>query len=194
MNILKKSLIIFLTLIFILTACSHNVARVSLKQLSDNYSLDDAKSDNCVIFEDGDITNGQSEWDSFIKKTENGNSATVRLAFYYTLGDASHYSEEYYEDIKDDYPVLYINDLIYDGKKYTIESIEDGQLISKDYTYLIKYDGQPRSVSALFSKYTYYVLVNDNAVTWDDIEHGMLSSQLGDYIDHYLVYSDLEMK
>lgn len=191
---MRKSLIIFLTLIFLLTACSQNVTRVSLNQLSDNYSLDNAKSDNCVIFEDGDITYGQSEWDSFITKTENSKSATVRLAFYYTLGDPSQYSEEYYEEIKDDYPVLYINDLIFDGKKYIIESIEDGQLISKDYKYLIKYDGQPSSVSALFSKYTYYVLVNDNTITWDDIEHGMLSSQLGDYIDHYLVYSDLEMK
>lgn len=191
---MKKLIIILLTLIFILTACSHNATRDSLKQLSDNYSLDDAKSDNCVIFEDGDITNGQSEWDSFIKKTGNGKSATVRLGFYYTLGDPSHYSEEYYEEIKDDYPVLYINDLSFDGKKYIIESIEDDHLISKDYKYLIKYDGQPSSVSALFSKYTYYVLVNDNTITWDDIEHGMLSSQSGDFIDHYLVYSDLEMK
>lgn len=191
---MKKSLTIFLSLIFILTACSHEVARVPLKQLSDNYSLDDAKSDNCVIFEDGDITDGQSEWDSFIKKTEDGKSATVRLGFYYTLGDPLQYSKEYYEEIKDDYPVLYIHDLSFDGKKYMIESIEDGQLFSKDYTYLVKYDGEPKSVSASFSKYTYYVLVNDDTVTWDDIEHGMLSSKLGDYIDHYLVYSDLEME
>ncbi len=191
---MQKLLIIFLTLIFLLTACSQNVTRVSLKQLSDNYSLDDAKSDNCVVFEDGDITYGQAVWDSFIKKTGNGKSTTVRLGFYYTLGDPSHYSEEYYEEIKDDYPVLYINDLSFDGKKYKIESIEDGQLISKEYKYLLKYNGQPSSVSALFSEYTYYVLVNDNTVTWDDIEHGMISSQFGDFIDHYRVYSDLEMK
>jgi hypothetical protein len=189
---MKKSLIIILTLIFSLTACSQNVTRISLNQLSDNYSLDDVKSDNCVVFEDGDITYGQPEWDSFIKKIENGKSATVRLGFYYTLGDPSGYSEEYYEEIKDDYPILFINDLSFDGREYIIESIEDGQLMSKEYKYLLKYDGQPR-VSAVFSKYTYYVLVNDNTVTWDDIEHGMLSSKFGDFIDHYRVYSDLEI-
>lgn len=58
----------------------------------------------------------------------------------------------------------------------------------------MKYNGHPRSTSALFSEYTYYVLVNDNNVTWDDIKHGMLSSQSGAYIDHYRVYSDLIMK
>lgn len=189
---MKKSLTIFLTLILLLTACSQNVTRAPLNQLSGNYSLDDAKSDNCVVFEDGDITYGQSAWDSFIENTENGQPETARLGFYYTLGDPSHYSEEYYEEIKDDYPILYINDLSFNGKKYIIESIEEGQLISKEYKYLVKYEGQPRP-SALYSEYTYYVLVNDNTVTWDDIEHGMLSSKFGDYIDHYLVYSDLEM-
>lgn len=103
-----------------------------MNQLSGNYYLDDAKSDNCVVFEDGDISYGQSVWDSFIEKTENGQPETVRLGFYYTLGDPSHYSEEYYEEIKDDYPILYINDLSFNGKKYIIESIEEGQLISKE--------------------------------------------------------------
>ncbi|ABX43541.1 hypothetical protein [Lachnoclostridium phytofermentans] len=191
---MKKSSIIFLIFIFLLTACSQNVTRVSLNNLSDNYGLDDAKSDNCVIFEDGAITSGQSVWDSFIKKTINSKPATVRLGFYYTLGDPSQYSEEYYEKIKDDYPILYIDDLSFDGKKYIIESIEDDELISKEYKYLLKYNGKPNSLNALFSEYTYYVLVNDNTLTWADIEHGMLSSQSGDSIDHYLVYSDLVMK
>lgn len=190
---MKKSLIIFSIFILLLTACSQDITRVSLNDLSDNYSLDDAKSDNCVTFEDGDITYGQSVWDTFTKKTLNSKPATVRLGFYYTLGDPSRYSKELYEKIKDNYPILYINDLSFDGKKYIIESIEDGKLTSKEYKYLMKYNGHPRSTSALFSEYTYYVLVNDNNVTWDDIEHGMLSSQSGAYIDHYRVYSDLIM-
>mgnify|MGYP000918393669 CR=1 FL=1 len=58
----------------------------------------------------------------------------------------------------------------------------------------MKYEGRPSSETAVFSEYTYYVLVNDNTVSWDDIEHGMLSSRLGDWIDHFKVYSDLIMK
>lgn len=191
---MKKLIIILLTLIFLSTAYSHDSTKFPLSQLSDNYSLDDAKSDKCVVFENGDITYNQPKWDTFIKKTEKGKSATIRLAYYYTLDDPSHYSEEYYKKIKDDYPILYINDLSFDGKIYTIEFMEEDQLISKEYKYLLKYDGRPRSANALFSAYTYYVLVNDNTVTWDNIEHGMLSSQSGAWIDHHLVYSDFVMK
>jgi major membrane immunogen (membrane-anchored lipoprotein) len=188
---LKKSVIILLVLIFLLTACSKNAANVSLNQLPENYNLDDAKSDNCVVFENSDITYGQSAWDDFITVTDKGKSSTVRLAFYYTLGEPSQYSEEYYKEIKDNYPVLYIKDLSFDGKKYIIEGFEDGKLISKEYKYLVKYEGRPNSATAIFSKYTYYVLVNDNSVTWGDIEHRMLSSRSGDWIEHYIVYSDL---
>lgn len=191
---MRRSVIILLVLIFLLTACSKNAANDSLIQLPDSYNLDDAKSDNCVVFENGGITYGQSVWDDFITATDNGKSSTVRLAFYYTLGDPSQYSEEHYEEIKDDYPVLFIKDLSFDGKKYIIEGFEEGQLISKEYKYLVKYEGRTKSATAIFSKYTYYVLVDDNTVTWDDIEHGMLSSQFGDWIDHYIVYSDLVFK
>ena len=37
-----------------------------------------------------------------------------------------------------------------------------------------------------------YVLTNDNTVTWEDIVNGMLSSQSGDAIDHYSVYTVME--
>ena len=191
---MRKSILIILALIFLLTACSKNVASTSLIQLPDNYNLDYAKADNCVVFENSDITYGQSEWDNFITAIGNGKPSTVRLAFYYTLGNRSQYSEEYYEEIKNDYPVLYINDLSFDGEKYIIEGVEDGKLLSKEYKYLVKYEGRPNSATAIFSEYTYYVLVNDNTVTWDDIEHGIISSQFGDWIDHYKVYSDLVLK
>ncbi|WP_066714572.1 hypothetical protein [Clostridium sp. Marseille-P299] len=191
---MRKLLVMFFAFILILTACSKNTERVSLDAIPDDYSLEDAKSDGCVVYEDGDITYGQSFWDDFIRATEKGKSATIRLAFYYTLGNPSTYSKEYYEQIKDDYPMLYIKDLSYDGEKYKIEGFEDGQMITNEYKYMMKYEGQPNNASALFSDYTYYVLVNDNSVTWDDIEHGMFSSQFGDAIDHYVVYKDLILK
>lgn len=191
---MRKSVILMLTLIFLLTSCSKNVPNAPLVQLTDDYNLDEAKSDNCVVFEDGDVTYGQYVWKKFIKLINNGKSSTVRLAFYYTLGDPSHYSEELYEEIKGDYPVLNMNDLSFDGNKYTIEGFDDGKLVSKEYKYLVKYEGRPKSATAIFSEYTYYVLVNDNTVTWDDIEHGMVSSRFGDSIDHYSVYSDLVFK
>ena len=72
---MKKSIIILLSIIFLLTACTKNSAKNSLNQLPKNYDLNDAKNDNCVIFENSDITYGQTVWDDFI-------SATKRLVCY----------------------------------------------------------------------------------------------------------------
>lgn len=130
----------------------------------------------------------------FVKTTDEGKSASVRLAFYYTLDDPSKLSAEYYEEVKDDYPVLFVQDLTYDGEKYIIESLEKGRLTSQEYKYLVKYEGEPSSAHATFSWYTYYVLVDDNSMTWEDIERGMVSSNSEDWIAHDIVYSDLILK
>lgn len=190
---MKRAAILFFALALLLAGCS-KAPKYTLDKLPADYSLEDAKADHCVVFEDGDVTSGQSIWNDFFKAANKGKTATVRLVMYYTLGDPSRYAPEYYEKIKDDYPLLYLKDLTYNGKSYTIKGYEDGQLITNEYSYLVKYTGKPNSKHASFSKYTYYVLVNDNSVTWDDIEHGMLSSQSGDAIEHYRVYSDLVFK
>ncbi len=191
---MRNLAIILLALIFLTTACSKNEVNISLLHLPENYSLDDAKVDKCVIFENSNITYGQSNWNDFISTIDKSKPSTIRLAYYYTLDDPSKYSEEHYKEIKDDYPKLYIKDLISDGKKYIIQGVEEGNLVTKEYKYLMKYKGQPNSKFAVFSYYTYYVLVNDSLVTWDDIEHGMFSSKFGDWIDHYKVYSKLVYK
>jgi hypothetical protein len=162
-----------------------------LNRMPEDYSLSDAKNDGCVVFEDGDITSGQSVWASFSKKVNSKETAQVRLVYYYTLGDSSRYAPELYEEIKDDYPVMYIKDLVYDGEGFNIEGYEDGEWVSRRYRYLMKYEGEPRSKWAVFSEYLYYVLTNDESVTWEDIEDGMFSSLMGDQIDHYRVYTDL---
>ncbi|BCK00639.1 hypothetical protein [Anaerocolumna chitinilytica] len=200
---MKKYAFVILILIALLLICPvkyqntnsyNNKAYYPLDQLQNDYSLADAKVDNCVVYENGDITYGQSVWDSFTAKTQKGKPATVRLAFYYTLDAPSHYAKEYYESIKAEYPVLYIKDLRFDGNKYVIAGFEEGTLYEKEYKYMMKYKGEPRSPSALFQKYTRYVLVNDNTATWEDIEDGALSSRFGASIDNYPVYTDLTWK
>lgn len=188
---MKKGLLLFVLMTILLTACAKTEESLPYNQLPDDYSLENAKSDDCVVFENLDITAGQSVWEKFITSTTNGKPSTVRLAFYYTLNNPSHYSAEYYEEIKDDYPALYIMDLSYDSNKYMLYYKADEQEYTKEFSYLVKYTGKPRSSSAVFSEYVYYVLVNDNSVTWEDIEDGMFSSQSDAWIDHYKVYSDL---
>ena len=191
---MKKFFTLCLALLFVLSGCSKNASVVSLENLPADYSIDDAKRDKCVVFENRDITSGQSVWDAFIRAKDDGENATVRLAYYYTIEDPSHYSEEYYNKIKDDYPVLYLKELTANGDGFVLTGFEDGEKITKEYKYLVRYEGEPSSPYAVFSHYTYYVLVNDETVTWEEIEYGMYSSQSGDLIDHYSVYSDLVYK
>lgn len=165
--------------------------RVPLEELPEDYTVEQAKADGCVVHEDGDVTSGQETWDAFAKTVSAGTAASVRLGFYYTLDDPSHYDPEYYESIKDDYPLLFTQDLTYDGTAYTLRWFEKDGEITETYRYLMRYEGKPESPHANYASYVRYVLTNDDSVTWEDIVWGMLSSQSGDYIAHHSVYVDL---
>jgi hypothetical protein len=189
---LKRSLIFILILFFAVTSCTTEdfADYTPYNEIPDNYSLDDAKNDNLVVYENGNITAGQSVWDNFVAQTKKDNPCFVRLAFYYTLGDPERYSPEHYEEIKDDYPVLYIQDLKFDGKNYNLYFVEDGHEYSFTYKYMKKIEGKPSSSTAVYSDYIYYVLLNDDTVTaWEQIERSIFSSYSGDFIDYKKVYS-----
>lgn len=158
-----------------------------LKNLPEDYSLEDARIDGCVCFDNGNITEGQKIWDEFVNATNTQDDAIVRLAFYYSL-DEEKCDPEYYESAKDEYPMLFIQELTYKDNAYTIRWFEDGKEIRKTYKYMMKYEGKPESETALYESYLRYVLTNDNTVTWEQIWRGSISSQLGDAIDYKVVY------
>ncbi|GKX31086.1 hypothetical protein SH1V18_35660 [Vallitalea longa] len=187
---MKKYIIIFIILIIISLPICIKYTNLFHKIIPSYNTLEDAKNDNCVVLENLDITSGQSIWQNFIKDTEEQKTGTVRLVNYLTLGDPSGYSKECYEEMKDKYPVLYVKDLHYDSEKYTLSCYEDDTEIKYEYKYLLRYTGKPRK-GATFSEYEYYVLINEDSYTWKEIEHGMFSSNMNDYIDFKLVYSDL---
>lgn len=157
----------------------------------DGEALQQVKDAGCVVMEDGDVSAGQEIWQAFVDATEEGRRASVKLAYYNTL-NPERCSEEYYEAHKEDYPSLYVLDLIYDGSGYQVKQQGGSADGERNFKYLMCYVGEPSSPSALFDTYTRYVLTNDDTVTWEDIWHGMLSSQLGDAIEHFTVYTDLE--
>jgi len=209
MNKKTKKYLFFILIIFsafIFTACNFNNSEnpvadyITYDDLPDDYSLETAKADNCVVYEDSNITAGQLIWDEFLSQTEKNKSSFVRLAFYYTIGDPESYDPEYYEEIKDDYPVLYIQDLKFDGKKYILTWTEsdpetgEEKKYSFTYKYLKKFMEDPPNDTSTFVQYTYYALLNDDTVTAEQIRKGMFSSKFGDLIDHKKVYSKYEYK
>lgn len=190
---MKKSGILALLIVCMLamTGCGGSFDRISLEELPDTYSLEQAKKDGCVVEEDGDVTAGKEIFERFFSNTEKGKKDSVRLVSFYTLGDPSHYDPDYYESIQNDYPLLYVQDLSFDGKEYTIRWYEDGEEIVRNYSYLLRYEGQAESSNALYKSFVRYVLTNDDTVTWQELVQGLISSRYGDYIDHLSVCTDL---
>lgn len=188
-----SSIMPWLLMVLSISGCSGDVKGPTppLRELSAEYSLEQAKEDGCVVYEDGDITQGEDAFELFISKAEAGGKSTVRLVFYDTLGDPSGYDSEYYESIKEEYPILTVQDLAFDGTSYWIKWYEHNEEVSAGYRYMMRYAGEAETPYATYQSYIRYVLTNDDSVTWQDIQKGMVSSKLGDAIPHKVVYVNL---
>jgi len=114
-----------------------------------------------------------------------------RVVHYYPIGDSSNYDPEYYESIKDDYPKMYILELVYNGEIFRVSHYEGEELYESEFKYLVKYEGKAETPDATYTSFVRYVLVNDDKVTWDDIMHGVSVPGLGDYISYRVIYTDL---
>lgn len=168
------------------------VYQYSPSKRSDPNALSQAVEDGRVVHIDGYVKNGKDAWQEFVEAATAGKSATIKLAYYYTL-DQEGYSEQYYEAFKEDYPVLYLKELAYDGNVYTLKWAEGSTEYVREYQYLMYYTGEaPAAKKASYDTVLRYVLTNDDQVSWEDLQKGLYSSQLGDYIDHYTVYTQLQ--
>lgn len=164
--------------------------RYSPAKRSEPDALQKAKDDGCAVMEDGYASFGQEIWKTFVETAEKGQKASVQVAHYYTL-DEEGSSREYYESVKEDYPILYRFHLEFDGETYTLRWIEEETEYVRTYRYLMHYRGDGSDAEEREFEER-YVLTNDNTVTWEDIVNGMLSSQSGDAIDHYSIYTVME--
>jgi hypothetical protein len=145
----------------------------------------------CVVLEDGEPTHGQEIWQTFYEHTRKGEPASVKVAAWYTL-DEANCDARYYAAYKEDYPALYVQELVFDGEKYTLYSEGNGEKIVREYEYLMRYETELPSTASSQKPGTQirYVLTHSDTVTWDDLWRGMISSQFGAYMDHYTIYKE----
>lgn len=167
------------------------VYQYSPSKRSEPDALSQALEEGRVVHMDGYVENGKDTWQEFIKAATDKKAATVNLAYYYTL-DQKGCSEQYYEAHKEDYPVLYRKELIYDGSCYTLRWTEGNKEYVREYQYLMYYTGEAPAAKADYDTVARYVLTNDDKVSWEELQRGLFSSQLGAYIDHYTVYTELQ--
>ncbi len=164
--------------------------RYSPPKAVDPTLLEQAKADGKIVLEEGYAASGQAVWNTFYKMSSEGKHVSAEIVHYYTL-ENGNYDETYYEVYKEDYPSMYTFGLTYDGDTYTLTWNEYGTEHVRKYKYLRKFEEtlmtQYSSVSP--QKISRYVLTDNNTATWDDLIRGSYSSQLGDYIDYYTIYS-----
>ena len=164
--------------------------RYSPSKAVDPAMLEQAKEDGKIVLEDGYATAGQALWNTFYKLAGEGKHISADIVHYHTM-ENGNYDGKYYEAYKEDYPAMYEFELTHDGGIYTMKWNEYGTEYVRTYKYLRKFETTiptPQSAKEPV-RVTKYVLTNDADATLDELWHGVASSQLGDYIDFYTIYS-----
>ena len=154
-------------------------------------ALKEARNANVPVIENLQCTSGYETWRTFSTRVSRGEDASVIVVHYYTL-DEDSVDPKLYEEEKDLYPQLFVSVIQYDGSEFTVTtrlSSEEKAESRETFGYLAHYTGK-MPAGALYSEYDYYVLVDDDSVTWEDIEHGITSSLSGDWIRHSVVFED----
>ncbi len=165
--------------------------RYSPAKAVDPALLEQAKEGGKIVLEDGYATSGEAVWNTFYKLSGQGKHISADIVHYHTLREPQQYDEKYYEAHKEDYPALYEFELTHDGGTYTMKWNENGTEYVRTYKYLRVFEDTVPSYQSSKEpeKVTRYVMTNDNTATLDELWRGVASSQLGDYIDFYTIYS-----
>lgn len=132
--------------------------------------LELAKAAGAVVMDSRGCIAGKENWEAFFKTVSAGKPDTVLIA-HYLEADKEHWDAAYYEQVKDQYPQLSFTLLEYDGKEFVMKprkSAAEPSGREDTYPYLQHFTGEGLSQS-LYTSYSFYVLVDDPTLTWDDL-------------------------
>ena len=187
---MKKRMFAALLFLLLLSSCGVNPEPLPFEELPEDYSLERAKDDGCLVTEDGAVTSGQEAWEEFLNAAEAGKAASVRLCSYSTLDDPSRYDPDYYESVKDDYPMMFLKDLSYDGERFTTLSYEEGQRHEETYSFLRRREQTAPSSGV---KIIQYIITDDAESSLEKIGSQLYSSSFSpeDWIPFDIVYQEI---
>lgn len=150
-----------------------------------------AKAEGYVVVEDGECTAGREALASFFEKTEKKEPAKLMLATLYSLKQ-EQVGTEYYDREKDNYPKLFLTEVVYDGDVFNVcVRLSDEKEPDREDTFkVLKHFEGDTVPSASLKKYEVYALVDDNDLTWESITAGMVSDTAEAYANtrHCTIY------
>lgn len=153
----------------------------------------EVKKGGWVVFNDSFLMAGGDIWDEFYEKVSKGESASVLIAKYSTL-DYHNMSDELYQKEKDKYPMIFLTEIVYDGRIFTQMtrySIEDGISSQMLYKYIIHSKGPSTSKYAIYENHEEYMLVNKEGVTCEQVWNAGFSANFNNHIDFCSIYSNI---
>lgn len=143
---------------------------IPLEELPERYSAEQAMIDGCFVTEDGTARENKELFRDFAANSWNGISGVIRIVNW-------HYGED---------SRCSVMDLSFDGSVYTLTSREN----TYTFRYLKRYTGEKAWEDADHDAFDYYVLVNDDSVTFEDIMSGKLDMSDWKNPAHWTVYAD----
>lgn len=154
---------------------SIQVGLIPMEDLPERYSQEQAMIDGCFVQEDGIARYNKERFQEFVANANNGIPGIIRI---YNC----HYGEEFQWSVAD---------LAYDANQYTLTSqytIDERN--SYSFRYLKHYTGEKAWENAEHDAFEYYILVNDDTLTWQDIHSNILDMGDSQNPPHWTVYSD----
>lgn len=153
---------------------------IPLEDLPEKYGAEQAEIDGCVVMRDGDVSRNQEVWQAFLEAVNAGQEAFVRTV-------------EYYYDPEHVQTTHYIYDIRFDGSRYSVEGILNGERFRKEYQYLLTFTGAATSESQAYDSYIRYVLSNELFERWENansisMDGSILSERLPQVVYTDLIY------
>lgn len=145
-----------------------------------------AKEEGITVTEGLKCTSGKDVWDAFTASVAHKVPDQVLCAAYYPESTA--------EEEGATPASLYFSLLYFDGNRFSVRTrASDKKAPEREerYPYLMHYEGEARP-GALFRTYDYWVLTEDDSLTWEDLERSMYSSDTADFIHFQTVYTDTQ--
>ena len=144
---------------------------IPLENLPEKYSAEQAMIDGCFVQTDGVARENKDVFRNFAVSSWNGVPGTIRTVNWH-YGENSGWSAY---------------DLRFDGNVYTLTTLEN----TYTFRYLKQFTGAKAWEGADHDAFDYYVLVNDDTVTFEDIMTGKLDMSDWKNPSHWTVYADL---
>ena len=190
---MKKGMLAALLCLILLSGCGGKPEPIPLEELPQDYSLERAKADGCLVTEDGTVTSGRESWEDFLEAVDDGKAASVRLCSSFTLdslGVSSWYDPDYYASIKNDYPKMSFEDLSYDGESFTSVFYQEGERCEWNYSLLRRFEEEVQSDLLPYDSCISYILTDDAEAAYDQLLGSLASSRLEDHIPFHIVYRE----